>query len=115
LRVLILCLALSLASSSEATAMGFGCMKGVVAHWKEGATTGSFDLEIGGKLRHLAIDTKQGTVDGVPVSRWANGASSPFGTPENPKRVTAFVAFYREGNEHLTAISIYTNDKGCRS
>jgi hypothetical protein len=93
--------------------MGFGCMKGTVVNWNEEATTGSFDLDVAGKLTHFAIDMKQGTVDGVSVSRWANGAPSPFGTPDNPKRVRVFVAFYRVGNEHFTAISVYTGDNGC--
>jgi hypothetical protein len=115
LRVLTIFLALSLACSNEAAPTAFGCMKGIVVNWSEGATAGSFDLDAGGKLTHFAIDMRQGTVDGVSVSRWAKGAPSPFGTLDNPKRVSAWVAFSRVDNYLFTAISIYTGDKGCRA
>ena len=114
MRILTLFLALSLVCSDEAAPKAFGCMHGIVVNWSEGATTGSFDLDAGGKLTHFVIDMRLGTVDGVSVSRWANGAPSPFGTYDKPKRVSASVAFSRVGNYYFTAISIYIGDHGCR-
>jgi hypothetical protein len=106
LKVAILLLALSFACSSEAEAVAFGEMKGVVLNWSEGLTTGSFDLDVGGELTHFYIDMKQTTVDGVRASRWAGGMPSPFGTNDNPKRLCALVVFHRVGKFYYTALTI---------
>ncbi len=108
LRVLVLLVTLSFACPIEAASTGIYNMIGYVVNWHEGSTAGSFDLDVRGKLIHFQIDMKLATVDHQPVTRWARGGPSPFGTAEKPKHVCALVYFYQIGNYYREAQTITT-------
>jgi hypothetical protein len=105
-RVAIFFVTLSLACLSEADAIAIHEMKGFVVNWSEGTTAGSFDLEVGGNRTHFEINMKRATVNGTPVSTWADGAPSPFGTHESPKRLCALVVYHEIATDYRDALTI---------
>jgi len=81
-------------------------MKGFLVDWNAGKTTGSFDLDVRGKLMHFEMDMRQITIDGLPASHWSRDVPSPFRTPNGPARLCALVVYYGIGNYYRKALTI---------